>query len=191
MARRLFLLHTPCCTKIEDELVKISCSRGDYTWDNPGFHDEWALQRGLTFIDVGDAKGVEPTKENTMLCHPELDVLCLRDWFAEAKHTGAQDGNDMTKMPRNIYTNKAQMDYAGYYEQIELPGRRRGGSLLLHEDGTLKNTEERAKDVAEMLRRFPSYWDKGNLVDLGPPRPPPLVLAPKRNKTVQQDKSFG
>ena len=80
------------------------------------------------------------------------------------------------------------MDYAGM-NKLSSPVRR--GSLLLHEDGTLKNTEERAKDVAEMLRRFPSYWDKGNSVDLGPPRPPPLVLAPKRNKTAQQDKSFG
>ena len=116
---------------------------GDYTWENPGFHDEWALQRGLTFIDVGDAKGVAPTKENTMLCHPELDVLCLREWFAEAQHTGGQGGSDMTKMPRNIYTNKAQMDYGGYYEQIELPGRRRSGSPCCMV--TLKNTEERTR----------------------------------------------
>jgi hypothetical protein len=141
---------------------------GDYTWDNEKFHDEWALQRGLTFIDVGDAKGVSPTKQNTMLCHPELDVLCLRDWYAEAKHTGEQGGDDMNRVPSNLYRNGPQMEYAGYEEQILRPGRRRGGSLLLHEDGTPKNAEERAQDVLKMLRRFPNYWETGNTVDAGP-----------------------
>ncbi len=144
-------------SRLKTDWSKYFTIGGDYSWGNPKFHDEWALQLNPTFIDIGQVNRNPPTRENTMLCHPELDALCLRDWFSEAQGTGR--GSDIYKPP-SVWVAQ-QLEYGGYWEQIARPGRRYGGAMF-RKDKTKKNADDRRADVQEMLARFPDYWERGN-----------------------------
>jgi hypothetical protein len=129
---------------------------GDFNWDIPKFRDEWVLQLTPTFIDIGQVNSDAPTKDNTFLCHPEIDVLCQRNWFPP--RSGGIHG-DYYKPPSNW--SPSQLDYGGYNEQIKLPGRRNGGGLF-GKDGTKNDANGRAAYMKKMLQQFPNYWEKGN-----------------------------
>ena len=113
---------------LETDWSKYHVEGGAFNWQEPKFHDPYALARESVRIDATQAIDRRTLfTSNHPISIKGVTLLVPESWQEEiAQYSGYGLPPD--------WLSKMQLDYAGYYQVVECPGHRKG-SLLYDDNG--------------------------------------------------------
>jgi hypothetical protein len=124
--------------QLETDWSKYHVEGGAFEWQEPKFHEPYALARESVKVDATQAlERSTRFASNHPITIKGATFLVPDSWENEiAQYSGYTLPPD--------WLSKAQFDYAGYYQLVEAPGYRKG-SLLYDEQGNLRTTSARTE----------------------------------------------
>ena len=151
--------------RLNTDWSKYKVMGGDFNWNVKEFHDQHALQRNPTFMDIGQNHDAKPTAETTFPCLPGHDILCSKRWFEEVVaefHSGYQ--RPSSGMPQE------QIPYSGYVAGMN--------NLMFDENGHERDAQRRADTIRKYISDCPNFWERPCLTSTKPRKSDILWVIP-------------